>query len=220
MTHSTQVPKPCPTCKTDIAEYLAHAAINTEMAELIRRLQDAAEAARRAAEAEAADLADGNGNATAAAAARSSSGAAAGSDDDEEEDDEEEEEEREEDCGEEQQQQQQPEKEQEKEEEMEAAPCAAEGPGKGAVAGAAPLPTTGRYGSELSRLAEAFPEFDAELIGGLLEDQGGDAEEVHAYLKVSVTQCVTHCFASCVHSCAYVYVCMHQEDACTQMHCH
>jgi hypothetical protein len=219
MTHSTQVPKPCPTCKTDIAEYLAHAAINTEMAELIRRLQDAAEAARRAAEAEAADLADGNGNATAAAAARSSSGAAAGSDDDDDEDDEEEEEEREEDCGEEQQQQQ-PEKEQEKEEEMEAAPCAAEGPGKGAVAGAAPLPTTGRYGSELSRLAEAFPEFDAELIGGLLEDQGGDAEEVHAYLKVSVTQCVTHCFASCVHSCAYVYVCMHQEDACTQMHCH
>lgn len=43
-----------------------------------------------------------------------------------------------------------------------------------------------RYVAEVTQLHEAFPEFDKGLIAGLLEDQGGDSEEVHAYLKVMV----------------------------------
>lgn len=40
--------------------------------------------------------------------------------------------------------------------------------------------------AKIAALAAEFPEFDAGLIGSLLEDQGGDELEVRYYLKVCV----------------------------------
>lgn len=48
------------------------------------------------------------------------------------------------------------------------------------------------YAVELATLTAAFPDFDAGLISGLLEDQGGDVEEVHAYLKVRIDRLIPH----------------------------
>ncbi|GFR52208.1 hypothetical protein Agub_g14748 [Astrephomene gubernaculifera] len=57
---------------------------------------------------------------------------------------------------------------------------AAVGPGAPATAAAE---GAGRWASEAAALALQLPEFDAALIQGLLEDQGGDVEEVRAALK-------------------------------------
>lgn len=37
----------------------------------------------------------------------------------------------------------------------------------------------------LDSLAADFPQFDRVLLQGMLEDQGGDVQEVHACLRVS-----------------------------------
>jgi hypothetical protein len=55
-----------------------------------------------------------------------------------------------------------------------------------AAAAAAPSEPASRYSVELAELQSSFPDFDAGLILGMLEDQGGDAVEVAAYLKVGV----------------------------------
>uniref|UniRef100_A0A383VGC2 RING-type E3 ubiquitin transferase n=1 Tax=Tetradesmus obliquus TaxID=3088 RepID=A0A383VGC2_TETOB len=200
-----KVPKPCPTCKTDIADYMAHAAVNTEMAELIRRLQEAAEAARREADQEADGLKDEADEDDEAAAEGEDGDAADGEDADaEEEDGEGEEEEEEEPAAAAKKASKQPAKKGQRtaagsskaaaaaaaEEPFEAAAedaaAAAEDDEKEqqpAAAAAAAAPAASRYAAELSQLCESFPDFDRELIAGMLEDQGGDVEEVHAYLK-------------------------------------
>ncbi|EFJ40496.1 hypothetical protein VOLCADRAFT_99696 [Volvox carteri f. nagariensis] len=40
-----------------------------------------------------------------------------------------------------------------------------------------------RWSTEATCIAERHPDFDVELISGLLEDQGGDVAEVEAYIK-------------------------------------
>lgn len=76
-----QVPRPCPTCKTDIADYMAHAAVNTEMAELINRLKEAAEQARQQADKEAQEL-NSEGDEDAGDAVEGDAAAEEGGDDD------------------------------------------------------------------------------------------------------------------------------------------
>ena len=39
---------------------------------------------------------------------------------------------------------------------------------------------------DLDALSAEFPDFDRELLQGMLEDQGGDLQEVHACLRVSL----------------------------------
>eukprot|EP00775_Hariotina_reticulata_P002915 gene2915-3202_t len=184
-----KVPKPCPTCKADLSEYLSHAAVNTEMAELIRRLQEAAEAARKQAAQEAHQLQDEADTAAAADVQSDEEGDEEGQEADE-------------------QQQGDPgdDADMAAAEGLEAgdAGCSSRPPAAkrqcvapaSAAEEAEVVPTpavteqaadagiaAGRYAVEMSQLHEAFPEFDLELIAGLLEDQGGDCEEVHAYLK-------------------------------------
>lgn len=229
---SRQVPKPCPTCKTDLADCLHHAAVNTEMAELIRRLQEAAQEAHRQAAEEAAEAAEAAGDGAGGSKAAAAAAAAAAAGGDEEDGDinsgaEEEQQEGEDEDGgsgsdgegeldeagpSSSKQQPPPKKRQRKDEEQPAAAAAAAAEGAAAAAGAskgadeAPAAAAGtlqqqqqggvgagRYASEVAQLSEAFPDFDGDLIAGLLEDQGGDMEEVHAYLKVCVCLLTRDC---------------------------
>ena len=41
-----------------------------------------------------------------------------------------------------------------------------------------------RAAEEMAALAADFPEFDAALLAGMVEDQGGDVAEVRAGLRV------------------------------------
>ncbi|GBF96461.1 hypothetical protein Rsub_09260 [Raphidocelis subcapitata] len=173
-----KVPKPCPTCKAEIGDFLSHAAVNREMQQVIEKLQQSADEARKAAdemtnggdggggkeeddeveaEAEEEEEEEGAGDGagpSGSGAGPSGSGAAAAA------------------------------AEPKAEPEAAAAAVAAAGPSAEAAAAPAPAPVSGgRYSSELSELQSSFPEFDAGLIVGLLEDQGGDTEEVAAYLK-------------------------------------
>jgi hypothetical protein len=242
-----QVSKPCPKCKADVADCLAHAAVNREMEQLIKKLQEAAEAARAQAE----ELAE------AGAGEDEEDGDAAGAEGEEEEGVEEEDmEEGTEggkraaeagpsdvvvkkgaasrkkqrvegdsgasgsggaggsgskvdageamrDGGEETRTESTAAAAAEEEANAKDHSAAAAAAGKGSSQGAASEAGTsvpevppvagaaagngvaGRYSRELTQLREAFPEYDEGLIVGLLEDQGGDWEEVHAYLKVS-----------------------------------
>ena len=189
-----QVPKPCPKCKTDIADFLAHPTVNTEMADLIKKLQDAAEKAQQEAEQEENGLKDG-----------SADDGNDGDADDEADHEEEEENDQGEDVKEQQQEEnggedkditdQAPKKKQKlaaaaaavatggdgKQEAAEEAAAAAK---PSTAAAAAPVAAAVRYAAELAQLRESFPEFDGELVLGMLEDQGGDMLEVHAQLKV------------------------------------
>jgi hypothetical protein len=38
--------------------------------------------------------------------------------------------------------------------------------------------------SDMEALCREFPQFDSSLLEGMLEDQDGDAQEVHACLRV------------------------------------
>ena len=46
---------------------------------------------------------------------------------------------------------------------------------------------------ELAALSAEFPEFDKALMEGLLEDQGGDVDEVRIYLKVRLFGIALEC---------------------------
>ncbi|KAI8473693.1 MAG: hypothetical protein J3K34DRAFT_518803 [Monoraphidium minutum] len=178
-----KVPKPCPSCKTEIGDFLSGAAINREMQQVIEKLKASADAARaeademtgakkaeeggddeEGAEDEGAEEeggeedeeagGDGAGPSAPAAKRRRASPAAAAAAEP-------------------------------------AAPAAEAAPEAAAApepAAAAPAPAAagelgGRYASELAGLQGAFPEYDAGLILAMLEDQGGDEVEVAAYLK-------------------------------------
>ena len=75
------------------------------------------------------------------------------------------------------------------EEEEKAAPAPAAAAEAAAPAAAANGNGGGRYASEVAELLKSFPDFDEGLVVGLLEDQGGDAVEVAAYLKVGFFCC-------------------------------
>eukprot|EP00878_Enallax_costatus_P002906 GHUV01003100.1.p1 GENE.GHUV01003100.1~~GHUV01003100.1.p1 ORF type:complete len:864 (+),score=393.39 GHUV01003100.1:552-3143(+) len=179
-----KVPKPCPTCKTDIADFMAHAAVNTEMDGLIKRLQEAAEKARQQVEEEAQQLKDGTG----------SKGEAADAGDDDEADDAEQQEEEQasQDTDEQyadkenQMQEQAPSKKQKLDDTAAAPPAASNGvlsPRQPQATAVAAVPAEQRYAAELAQLRESFPDYDEGLIMGMLDDQGGDLLEVHAALK-------------------------------------
>lgn len=194
-----KIPKPCPSCRLDISDFLGVAVVNREMESVIAKLKAEVEAAKAEAAAEAASGADadatqedGEGNVegnaagdnaedddaeedgmasggdtqnadasltplpvqeTAAAAADMAQGDVAGGVGSDKA------------GGSVQQSQDGP-----------VAASVSAAPSNGTAVG-------GRYTAELAALLADFPEFDAELIRGLLEDQGGDAVEVHFYLK-------------------------------------
>jgi len=193
-----RVPKPCPSCKADLCDFLASggARVNNEMETLIARLQQAAEQARR----EAKELGKGEEGGGGGGAEEEEEGAAAAGEGEEEEEEEEGDEAGEEGGG-----KAEPMEEEETAAQQEdagadkpsddaapdakAAPSAAVAVAAAAAAvaaapsAAAPSAAAGRYASELAQLRAAYPDFDESLMLGMLEDQGGDIEEVRAYLR-------------------------------------
>ncbi|KAK9846356.1 hypothetical protein WJX81_002222 [Elliptochloris bilobata] len=170
-----KVVKPCPACKADIAEFLAHGQVNRGMIEVIAKLQ----AAARKAQADAAALEAG--------------GAAAGEDDDAAATNDAEAE-----------AEAEAELEAAVEgagggpaptgiaadpaDEGAAGPSeprepAAAAPAQSTAPAAAPDSVAGASVEEMAALAADFPEFDGALLAGMVEDQGGDIAEVRAGLR-------------------------------------
>ncbi|CAL5219145.1 g922 [Coccomyxa viridis] len=174
-----KVMKPCPTCKADIADFLAHGQINRGMVDVIGKLQEAARLGAEAAE----RLERGEGAAQA---------------EDEEAEAGDEEAEAEADTA----------TEAETEVDVEAAEesaAAAEVDANGAhdaapaaavaaasqrqpapASAAAPAATNGASAAsaeEMAALCTDFPEYDEELLKGMLEDQAGDVPELRAVLR-------------------------------------
>ncbi|KAK9812690.1 hypothetical protein WJX72_002129 [[Myrmecia] bisecta] len=181
-----KVVKPCPTCKADLADFTGAMQVNRDMQAIIERLQEAAQKAEAAAQkaeqagadAQAEGEADGeeeadvdaeveeadpagdadvaSGSGTLAAAADVASGSSSGA------------------------------QENQAGDANGAKLAAAVEPAKPAAApkAAPPAPTVaGAPAAEVEALYSEFPEFDAVLIRGMVEDQGGDIPEVHACLR-------------------------------------
>lgn len=150
--------KPCPSCKADIAQFLAAAQVNSGMVDAIAKLQEAIE---KTAEAE--DVAEKGGDDASVADPVDAEALEA-----------------------------------DQEPSGEALRPAAAAQQQAAQAGGPPPCTTqapARQESEAAKFAEglealkaAFPQYDEELLRGMLDDQGGDTEEVHACLKRMVRQ--------------------------------
>jgi E3 ubiquitin-protein ligase UHRF1 len=191
-TRARRVPKPCPSCKADLCDFLGAggAQVNREMEALIARLREAADKARKEADevqaaggggAAGAGGAGGSGEGDEEAEEEGGSGSGAGEEEaaapkvDEAA------------AAEPPKAEEPPKEEAAKEEAAKEEPSDDAAPDAKAAAGgaaaAAPSAAAGRYASELAQLRAAFPDFDEGLMLGMLEDQGGDLEEVRAYLR-------------------------------------
>ncbi|CAL8460675.1 g205 [Coccomyxa elongata] len=174
-----KVVKPCPTCKADIAEFLQHGQVNRGMVEVIAKLQDAA----RAAEEAAARLEAGEG-----AHEEDGAGEEAGEEVLAEED------QMEADADDSAPAQAVADPEPSATTEAPAEPAAAgsneEQEASAAVVAAPPVPPTAngntcaaQSAEEMAALVADFPEYDKELLKGMVEDQGGDFLETRAVLR-------------------------------------
>jgi len=188
--------KPCPSCKADICDFLSTAQVNREMSAVITKLQEEVARAREQAEKLANQDAEGDeegeeGDEEQDEAADEDEQEAADQDQDPEDG--------------EQQEQAGPSRDKQPAEAMgngaDAEAAAQAGPSgtanaagpstgpstSGAAAASVPAPAPAaakdKYASELAALREDFPDFDEELIRGLLEDQGGDLQDVRVMLK-------------------------------------
>ncbi|KAL0054420.1 hypothetical protein WJX82_008650 [Trebouxia sp. C0006] len=176
-----KVVKPCPTCKADIADFLANSQVNRDMQVVIEKLQAGAQKAQEVArkletpapsaegvEALAEEVEDAEAMAEEGllSAGKGPKSAAAAGDAAEEES--------------------------EQDQAAVRSEAAAGAPSETVLPDAppsvpAPQSTTAQE-DDLAGLCRDFPDFDRGLIEGMLADQGGDVPEVHACLRRMVKQ--------------------------------
>ncbi|KAA6428294.1 MAG: E3 ubiquitin- ligase ORTHRUS 2-like [Trebouxia sp. A1-2] len=175
-----KVVKPCPTCKADIADFLANSQVNRDMQVVIEKLQAGAQKAQEVAHkletpapsaegvealAEEVEHAEAMAEEGLLSAGKGPKPAAAG------------------DAAEEENEQ---DKAAVRTEAAAGAPCEAVLP-DASPSRPAPLSITAQE-ADLAGLCRDFPDFDRGLIEGMLADQGGDVPEVQACLRRMVKQ--------------------------------